>query len=534
MKFGPVPAAECAGAILAHSLPQLGFKKGRILTSADAEALSRLGVAQVVAARLEADDLSENEAAARLAAALAGPFVHAGAAFTGRANLYAEAAGLVRLNAAAIDAVNTVDESITIATLSPFEPVQPRAMLATVKIIPYAAPRWAVERAESILAGFPVVEIAPFVSKRVALVSTVTPGLKPELIAKNRRVVQDRLEALGARLIRSESCPHTAEGVADALTGLSADLVLIFGASANADRMDVVPEGIVRAGGTVSHVGMPVDPGNLLVIASLHGTPAVVLPGCARSPKRNGFDWVLERLCADIPVGPRDIMGMGVGGLLKEIPSRPHPRDAPAQSRSPLAPNIAGVVLAAGRSTRMGANKLLAPIAGRAVLIHSLAALQEAGVSPLVLVTGHDREAIGALIPPGVKQVHNPHFTSGMASSLRTGLQALPDDVDAVLVMLGDMPAVRADDIRSLAAAFDPTEGRAAVVPVHAGKRGHPVLFGRVFWPAILQTEGDQGPRQALIDNAEIVCEVAIDHPGVLLDADTPDALETLRTLMTG
>src|SRR5205823_3749969 len=95
---------------------------------------------------------------------------------------------------------------------------------------------------------------------------------------------------------------------------------------------------LTRLGGTVEHLGMPVDPGNLLMLGRLGDEPVMGLPGCARSPKQNGFDWVLQRLVADLPVGRRDIMLMGAGGLLKEIASRPQPRSATGLSNGSTIP----------------------------------------------------------------------------------------------------------------------------------------------------------------------------------------------------
>jgi molybdenum cofactor cytidylyltransferase len=278
---------------------------------------------------------------------------------------------------------------------------------------------------------------------------------------------------------------------------------------------------------------MPVDPGNLLVLGALNAIPVIGLPGCARSPKRNGFDWVLERLCADVPVTSQDIMAMGVGGLLKEIPSRPQPRDTPRHQTGPRAAIISALILAAGSSSRMGANKLLLSIAGKPVLAHTLEHVHAADIHPIIVVTGHRSDDIGALIPTGVASVFNPAFASGMASSLKAGLAELPDDIDAVLIVLGDMPAVRSQDIATLAAAFSPEDGRSIVVPVYQGRRGHPIIFARAFWPALLEVVGDQGGRQVLNDNPDAVYEVVIDHPGVLADADTPDALDRLEALMT-
>lgn len=529
MKFGTVPVGEAKGAILAHGEPRAGLKKGRMLSPDDVAVLETAGVSTVTVARLDAGDVPEDEAAARIAKALAGANTRIGEAFTGRSNLYAAAAGLARIDRAAIDAVNTVHESVTVATLGDFEPVRADAMLATIKIIPYAAPDWAVARAEAAAAR--AVSVAPFGRKSVTLISTETPGFKRSLLEKNRQVTEDRVVALGSHLARHVICPHTAEGVASALRETDGDLTLIFGATANSDREDVIPAGIAHAGGGVHHVGMPVDPGNLLVLGEARGAPVIGLPGCARSPKRNGFDFVLERLCADITVTARDIMGMGVGGLLKEIPVRGQLREA-GPRKAASAPRIAAIVLAAGRSTRMGENKLLMPLGGAPVLVQTLRAIRSAKVERVIVVTGHDRAAVEALLPADVVRAHNPAFASGMASSLKAGLVALDGDVDAALVVLGDMPAVRPVDIEALTAAFHPDEGRGIVVPTYSGKRGHPVLFGRKFWPAMLDAEGDQGARQALIDNAGDVYEVAIDHPGVAMDADTPEALAALRELM--
>src|SRR5204863_934808 len=147
--------------------------------------------------------------------------------------------------------------------------------------------------------------------------------------------------------------PHESRALAQALDevlGAGAELAIVFGASAIADRRDVIPAAVEAIGGSIGHFGMPVDPGNLLLIAQAQGRPVLGAPGCARSPKENGFDWVLMRLLAGLDVSREDIIGMGVGGLLMEIVTRPQPRKEPVEA---AAPRIAAVVLAAGRSTRM-------------------------------------------------------------------------------------------------------------------------------------------------------------------------------------
>ncbi len=339
MQFGPVPIGKAIGGILAHSVRagERLLKKGRVLSAEDVSALHEAGRGEVVIARLEPSDIPEDEAAARIAAKCASAGVRVGAAFTGRANLYALENGLAVVDGARIDALNAIHESITVATIAPYARVTPRQMLATIKIIPFAAPREAVEQAEKLLAE-PAVRAAAFAHKRVALISTALPGSKDSILDKNRTALDARVEAIGSKIVFEERVAHEAGALADALREAEpTDLILVFGASAITDRRDVIPVAIERAGGTVSHFGMPVDPGNLLLIGKLGGADVIGLPGCARSPKLNGFDFVLWRLAAGLPVGRAEIASMGVGGLLMEIPTRPQPRDeaieAPARGQ---------------------------------------------------------------------------------------------------------------------------------------------------------------------------------------------------------
>jgi molybdenum cofactor cytidylyltransferase len=281
----------------------------------------------------------------------------------------------------------------------------------------------------------------------------------------------------------------------------------------------------------VEHFGMPVDPGNLMLFARLGGVPAIGLPGCARSPKLNGFDWVLQRVVAGMPLGAPEIMSMGLGGFLKEIPIRPLPRANAADRPRARAPRIAIIVLAAGQSRRMGKdNKLVADVDGTAMVRRSLENL--AGVVPdePIVVTGHEAEIVAsALAGLDVKIAHNPRFAAGLSTSLVTGLGALDDDVDGALVCLADMPRVSREDIRKLIAAFDPIENRAICVPTYRGKRGNPVLWGREFFDPMSRVSGDVGARHLIGAHDDKVVEVEVDSDGVMLDVDTPEMLLALN-----
>jgi molybdenum cofactor cytidylyltransferase len=538
MNFGRLPLEQAEDAILGHSttIGSLRLKKGHRLSASDIAQFRTAGRTSVIAARLEPGDVPEDQAAAVVAAAAAGGGVKVQAAFTGRCNLYADVAGVTVVDVARVDRLNGVDEALTIATVAPFEVVEPGQMLATVKVIPFSAPAASVAECATVAGeSGPLVRVAPFVDRRVGLIMSRLPGTKPSILEKTVAAVRDRVEGLGSHLAVWLDCDHTEAAVAECVHKLLSQgcaPVLVFGASAIVDRRDVIPAGIVLAGGMVDHFGMPVDPGNLLLLAHHGDIPVIGLPGCARSPKLNGFDWVLQRLLAGIPVGAADLTRMGAGGLLKEIPSRPQPRDGkPAAAMSvPRAPRIAAVVLAAGKSSRMGRNKLLEPVDGKAMIVHVVDAVLASAAKPVVVVTGNEADRVrAALAGRRVTFVHNAEFAGGLSNSLRTGLAALPADCDGAFVCLGDMPRVQPAALDKLIAAFNPVEGRAIIVPTFCGKRGNPVLWAASFFPAMKTVAGDVGAKHLIGEHLDQVREVAMDDDAILLDIDTPQALAALR-----
>jgi molybdenum cofactor cytidylyltransferase len=339
MKFGAVPISAARGAVLAHSvrLPDGTLRKGTLLGDVELARLASAQIQSVVVAQLGAGDIPEDVAAQRVAAALAGEGLEIGSATTGRVNLYAAADGLLCVIAARVHAANVVHEGLTVATLHPDTVVTAGQMVATIKIIPYAVPSAALEAVLLAVRG-PVAAmgVSPWRSSRVGLVLTRTPQTRASVLAKMRQSVLKRLEPLGAGFASEQVVAHDQPSVTAALrkqlqASVAPTLLLVSGAAATVDRADVVPAAIVGAGGRVIHAGMPVDPGNLLVLGEIPAgkamVPVVGIPTCARSPKLNGFDFVLRRLVAGVGVSGAEIMAMGVGGLLTEIQSRPMPRD---------------------------------------------------------------------------------------------------------------------------------------------------------------------------------------------------------------
>ncbi|MBJ3762225.1 molybdopterin-binding protein [Maribius pontilimi] len=326
MRFGPVPLDAARGATLAHSHPVAGgrLRKGHRLEDADIARLRAAGLDTVIVARADPGDLDENDAAARIARALvpdpAGQNLRLGRAATGRVNIHATLPGIVVLDTGAVTALNALDPNVTTATLAPFQRVAAGQMVATVKVISYFVGEATVAQGAHLVEA--ALRVAPVTLRNAALIVT-DMGQGP---GKGESAMALRLERLGMALEATRVVAHDAAAIAAALGEASADLLLLLTASATSDAGDVGPTGLIRAGGHLTRFGMPVDPGNLLFLGALGKRPVIGLPGCARSPALNGADWVLERVaCGHIP-DAAEFAAMGVGGLLKEPPSRPHPR----------------------------------------------------------------------------------------------------------------------------------------------------------------------------------------------------------------
>lgn len=532
MKFGAMKPSDAVGGVTVHSIRQNGLvlKKGTVIGEAEVAALAKACVAEVVVAQLEAGDISEDEAAASIARAIGGEGITVERAFTGRSNLFAAQAGVLVADGDEVDRINRVDEAITLATLANFKPVVEGEMVGTVKIIPFGMP--AELRDEAVRAVPPnVLRVAPYRIKKVGVVSTLLPGLARKVVEKTLQVTAERLAPAGARIIAEKRVAHDEKELTAAigeLFGQGAELVIVFGASAIADRRDVIPSAIARAGGRVEHFGMPVDPGNLMLIGQVNGAPVLGAPGCARSPKENGFDWILMRLLAGLPVTRADITSLGVGGLLMEIVTRPQPR---AGAGADSSRGVAAVILAAGRSSRMGGpNKLLELLHGKPLVRIVTEQALASHAKPVIVVTGHQSERVrAALSGLDVTFAANADFADGIASSVKAGIAAVPAEADGAVICLGDMPLVNATLIDRLIEALSPDKGALIAVPAAEGRRGNPVLWSRRFFDELMTLEGDVGARHMIQRHAEAVVEVETDGQSAFLDIDTPEALALAR-----
>jgi molybdenum cofactor cytidylyltransferase len=530
MRFGPLPLPECEGGILAHTFKsdRITLKKGTILTSEHLHQIAACGATSLIVALLDEDDIDENLAASRLADALKVESIEIAGAGTGRVNFYASSNGVFCPSSELINALNAVDPGITFATLKNHEPVLAGRMLATIKIIPYGVRRTSVEAIEKIAATNPAMKVQPFVPRRIGVISTRLPGLKNQTIEKTVSILEKRLADTGSTIVANQVTGHESDSVAVCIASQVADdceMIIVFGASATSDEHDVVPAALREAGGKVIRYGMPVDPGNLLLLGNIGKIDVIGAPGCARSPAENGFDHVLQRLLAGIAITSDDIAAMGVGGLLMEIGSRPQPR----QSADTPIPRIAALVLAAGKGSRMGGtNKMSTLVRGKPMVRHVVEAALDADCKTLV-ITGHQDEKVReALAGSDVVFCHNADYRSGLSTSLRTGILALDPAVSHAFILLGDMPGITSQMLENMSAMAEKSPPNAIVLATSGGQRGNPVLWPRGYFEELASLSGDAGARHLLEQYRENVIEIELGNAAAL-DIDTPEALAKLE-----
>ena len=586
MFFGTVPTPTAAGCILAHSLKIDGKRiaKGRRIDAALIAELIDADCHHVMVARLEATDIHEDEAAAALAAAISGTGIRIGKASTGRVNLFAAHTGLLHFQREHVLDINSIDESITLACLPENSWVPAGRMIATVKIIPYAVDADALAQAVSSADKPTQVEDGSAGIERlfsvhapqaltVDLIQTSIGAGKPALLQKTRDVLEQRLHARGLRLRNETRCDHHTDDVCQHLQlcgEQQAHMIIVAGASAISDRQDVIPAALTAAGGRIQRFGLPADPGNLLMLGRLEHCTVIGMPGCARSPKTNGFDLILDRIVCGLPISSDWLQSLAVGGLMTEIPERPSPRVAssrkppqtetqtlPATPTRP-APRAASdtdktaaaptlpiaIVLAAGRSQRAGAqNKLTFPLGDSSVLSEVLHTLTQSPVAAISVVTGHEREQIERGVEtiaagrerrshPPLNCIHNPHYRSGMASSLVAGVSA-NSEAAAVLICLADMPTLEVATVTALVTAWQQHPEQLAFVPVWEQGRGNPVLIDQQLFDTLLTLSGDEGARRLLREHPDVVMEVPAPSASVLRDLDTLPELQAFASTWT-
>lgn len=591
MIFGKFNTLEALDCILAHSLRVKDgrIRKGTRLNTNHIERLLANGIQELTVAKLEDGDVHEDEAAKQLAEILLGEGVKLGRATTGRVNCYANTVGLFTIPKARLLAINNISETITVSTLPENRWVEAGKMVATIKIIPYAVAHDTLESALQVCCTalsssnktysrdqmlqdkLCVHEAKP---RSAYLLQTTMPDMSTAIIDKTERVTIRRLALRKVQILDASTCLHDIKALAHSLKRLADqnsmvtensiegtpppnNWILISGASAISDRRDVIPQAVEEAGGTITRCGIPVDPGNLLMLGQIKNSTVIGIPGCARSPKQNGLDLFMDRLACNLPITKDWINSLAIGGLMDEILDRPTPRSLTIGAKPALDThadsaigNVTAILLAGGSSKRFGVdNKLLAQRNGKPLIAHALDTIIHSQVQHLIIVLGCDATDVESYCknylasqaknkPKTVEFIINADFESGMGSSLKAGVSDLinrniknyPSAPHSALVCLADMPSIKPDTIDALintmvaATNSDSSNQKpaAAFVPSYNRVRGNPVLLMPELFDLLLDLSGDFGARHLLQANQEAVREVLVDDPGIFLDLDTP------------
>lgn len=344
MKFGAVPLNQAEGKILGHNITgpngRRVFRKGRPLSQQDVTRLDSLGWESVYVAEAEAGDVDENSAALRIAQAAAGTHVTVSKPATGRANLHSDTLGVLRIDEERLMQVNLLD-SVTLATAEQNAVVQPKQMIATLKIIAYGVADNVVREAERISHSetvlhdrpSPIVRVDQLERKKVGMILSGSPSAAERIVKGFDKALRQRLQAWGSELDAVKFIPledeHGERNLAAEIAHLIEDgfeIIILAGDTAIMDRHDIAPRAVERSGGRVTCFGAPVDPGNLLMLARHDATGRSVqiigTPGCARSPKKNIVDLVIPRMLAGDYLTKMDIVRMGIGGMLDDVEER--------------------------------------------------------------------------------------------------------------------------------------------------------------------------------------------------------------------
>lgn len=525
MKFETRPTADSEGWQLAHSVPLGGkkLKKTHLISTQDIHELIQQDITSLQVFKLEEGDISEDDAAMQAAHAICGENLSVSQAGNGRANLVAATNG-VFCTGVAIDQLNQIDDAFSVASLSENTAVFKGQLVATIKLIPYGLKASILDKIPDRQTAY----VRAYQPYSGALITT-----DPNFNSKVESITRQRVNRTGGQLEIVEQCAHHEMQLSELLISMCErryDIILLLGASAISDTRDVMPAGVVRAGGTITKLGLPTDPGNLLMLAELNGIPIIGLPGCAKSPALNGLDWVLERFAAGLPIDHTSLTKMGVGGLLKEPKGRAVKRFAEPKSQQPTNQkntcNISVAILAAGQSNRSGAShKLLTKLNGVTVISKTVDVVSSCFDQPPTVVTGHNADEVTqALNGQLCSTSYNEHYADGMGTSLSHAVQEITADNDWLLVCLGDMPFVSEKTFELIKSAAKNTSA-SVIIPTFHGKRGHPVLWHKQHFVALSALSGDVGGKMILQSEGATILEIPTEDPGILIDLDTPEML---------
>lgn len=323
MRISTSEIEKAVGGVLIHNIADAqghkALNKGHRLVEGDLEKLRALGKTHVTVGIFEAGDVSENDAATRIANAVAGENVTQSAVTTGRINFFADVRGVFQLNESVLASINSLD-GVTIATIAANQVVEPKKMVATFKTIGLAISEQVLQEVERLGASpESKIGVRGLRASRVAIILTGSPEARERVEKTYIPPIQGRVQELEGTVVATEYVDHKEAAIAEAVgraQQMKVDCIILAGETSIMDATDVTPTGIRQAGGTIEVYGAPVEPGNLLLLAYLDRMPIVGAPGCVKSRDINVVDLILPRLLAGEHVRKKDVVALANGGLL--------------------------------------------------------------------------------------------------------------------------------------------------------------------------------------------------------------------------
>ena len=533
MQFKRLPTKKTIGLILAHStnLKNKRISKGTLLDSDIVRSLINAEISEVTCAVPDKGDIHEDEAANLIAMAIDKKKSFLGLASTGRVNFKTSSLGIVRYERSVIKELNLIDQSIAFSIVQHNQLLAPNDLIATLKIIPFFISKSSVEKAVKLIKKSELFSFFELKKRGCGLIQTRFNWQKTDIFKATASVTKNRLENLDCHITEEKVIEHDKDEIAKNIRKFAdkkTEILLISGASAIIDKTDDIPKAICQEGGTILQYGLAVDPGNLMLIGKLRNMTIIGMPGCARSPKLNGLDWVLQLLLADIKISKDELAEMGAGGLLMEIASRPLPRSL--NKKFYKTKKIVGALLAAGNSKRMGkVNKLLVKIDGIPLVRKIAIEMLNSNLDKCQVVLGYQADKVAKVLKDlPVQFLINPFWENGQSSSIKTAVANLNSEVSDLLVMLGDLPGIKRDHLNYLIQNHtqDGASHNIISVPSYKGQRGNPVIWGEAFFPDLGKLEGDTGGRALFSQHPAAMTLIEMQDDCVVKDTNTPEAIE--------
>lgn len=331
MKLQTVKVESAVGKVLCHDITKIVqgeckeaiFRKGHVIEPDDIPKFLKIGKENIYIMDLDSDEVHEDIAGIRLGTAVAGPDVKWRGPKESKVSLFAEKDGLLKINVAALEAINELPDVI-LSTLHNNTVVKKGDMLAGTKVIPLVVPEETVAAAEKICrqAGW-IIKVVPFQSVKVGAVITGNEVYKQRIRDSFGPVLTDKVKAFGQGILRIEYAPDVCEDISEKIKKMvddGAGLVFVTGGM-SVDPDDVTPKAIASAGASVVRYGAPVLPGAMFMLAYLNDIPIMGVPACGMFFKTTIVDLLLPRLLTGERLTKKDIISLGHGGLCQSCES---------------------------------------------------------------------------------------------------------------------------------------------------------------------------------------------------------------------